>query len=261
MTSETTPIVQPETEINGDTTGALPLPEATVTKAPTSGSGIVAALNAQRLALGHIWKGNPVQAFRLATATKHFWLVTFGVYSVLVGLLMASLTARSVSAVDGFVGSITSSLTGYSTSGMIELSFGRWFSIFLTGLVIGFVAFTLRTLCVKWSFAVRGVSQTFGTAGNVVATAYLAQLAVLLVATVLFLVPSMIVTSIVMLVVALIGFPLFLVTEILIYIGINRTARFTKSVLIPHAIFTGLWVVMTVIAYFIMFSLFLESAS
>lgn len=229
--------------------------------AATTTSGLLAALIIQKDALGSIWKGNPVEAFRLASVAKNFWLATFALMSAAAGIMAASLVARTYDAADSFVDSLSSGLIGYSSRGMIGMSFGQWFSFFFAGLILVFVALLLRTLCVKWTFSVRGASQSFNTSANIVAVAYVLPLVVVLASMVVFLIPSMVITGIWGFLLAVIAVPLALISEVLIYIGLNRTEKFDKSALIPHALFTGLCGVMVAIVYFILFTVFLESLS
>lgn len=272
MTSETTPLGQSNAETQEQLTPTEPIaaPMAPPAVPPVVGtqkanttttSGFLAALIIQKNALGSIWKGDTVQAFRLAAATKHFWLLTFALMSVAIGVTTATLVARSVDATDGFIDSLSSGLIGYSSRGMIGMSFGQWFALFCAGLVLVFVAMTLRTLCVKWTFSLRGASQSFNASASIVAVAYVVPLAVALASMVVFFIPSMIITGIWGFLLMVAAVPLALISEVLIYVGLNRTVKFHKSALIPHAIFTGLCGVMVSIAYFILFIVFLESLS
>lgn len=226
---------------------------------PETGAGVLGAVTALWVSLGSIWKGRTVEAFRLGSTTKNFWVVGFLIYSLILGLLTATTASRSIGSADELLGSMSGALTGYSSRGMFSLSAGNWISLLLVGVVMGFIAFLLRALCLKWTFAVRGVPRTMGAASIIITTSYAMQMAVLLGATVLLMIPSAAISGLVLLLIGLVSVPLALISEVLMYIGLNRSARFEKSALIPHALFTGVWIALTVIAYAIMFSVFLEN--
>lgn len=268
MTSAIPPTEQ-ISELPGDETATIP---ATPTTAPISdpaaapqapvqgiGAEILGAITALWVSLGSVWKGKSVEAFRLGASTKKFWVVGFLSYSLILGLLTATLVARSVDSADEMLGSMTSSFIGYSTRGTFGLSVGNWISLFITGLILALIAFVLRALCLKWTFSIRGVRQSMGVVGNVITTSYVMQMTVLLAATVLLMIPSAVISGLVLLLVGLVSVPLVLISEVLIYIGINRTARFEKSSLIPHAVFTGVWIALTLTVYAIILTVTLEN--
>ena len=265
MTSEIPPNEQSPQLPEAETVSISTMPSveesqtAALAPAAETGAGVLGAVAALWVSLGSIWKGRSVEAFHLGSSTKNFWVVGFLIYSLILGLLTATMVARSIGSADEFLGSMSSSLIGYNSRGTFGLSAGNWISLLLVGLVLGFIAFVLRALCLKWTFAVRGVPQSLGAASNIITTSYSVQMTVLVAATVLLMIPSAAISGLVLLLVGLVSVPLALITEVLIYIGLNRTARFEKSVLIPHALFTGVWIALTVIAYVIMFSVFLEN--
>lgn len=257
---EETPKTPDDETISISTTVPAAEPNATLAEpTPETGVGVLGAVTALWVSLGSIWKGRTVEAFRLGSTTKNFWVVGFLIYSLILGLLTATTASRSIGSADELLGSMSGALTGYSSRGMFSLSAGNWISLLLVGVVMGFIAFLLRALCLKWTFSVRGVPRTMGATSTIITTSYAMQMVVLLGATVLLMVPSAAISGLVLLLIGLVSVPLALISELLIYIGLNRSARFEKSALIPHALFTGVWIALTVIAYAIMFSVFLEN--
>lgn len=216
---------------------------------PGTGAQMLAALSVLWVSLKAVWKGQTVGALRLGAESKKFWITAFLVYSAVIGLLLATLTARSIDGADQMLGAMTGSLFGVSSRGSLGISFGGWLALFFSGAALALVALVLRSLCIKWTFALRGMSKPLTAAGSILATSYVLPLAVLLGAAVLLLVPSALLSGLVFLIFGVLSVPLILVAEILIYVGINRTASFEKSALIPHAVFTGVWIALTLLAY------------
>ena len=207
------------------------------------------------------WRGNTIGALKASAETKNFGLWATLLYAIIGGFTTAMVFTRTMGSFDSMLGDFSYGLTGgyYSTSGSFSISFGQWISTFFMGLILLGVFFILRALCVKWVFSTRGTSQTFGASLAIVTGATAIPMTLLLVAGILLIIPSGVFASLIMLVAAVVSLPIGMIPEILIYIGINRAHRFTKSPLIPHVFFTLLWVVMLVVAYLILSALFISS--
>lgn len=224
---------------------------------------VVPALGTLVATIVQTWKGDTVGALRTAGNSKGFALVTTAVYSVIGGLLFATMLTRSLGGFDDLADSLTSGLTGgsYSSSGMFSATAGQWITAFILGAVMMGLVFILRALCVKWVFSVRGAGQSFGTSLAIVTGSYSIPMALLLVATLLLMIPSLALSALVMFAITILALPVGMIPEIMIYIGVNRTHRFTKSPLIPHVSFTLVWVIILAIAYLIVGAVFAEALS
>lgn len=224
---------------------------------------LVPALGTLAATLIQTWKGDTVGALRTAGNSNGFALVATAVYAVIGGLLSATILTRGLGSVDDLADGLTSGLSGgsYSSSGMFSATAGQWITAFILGAIMMGLVYILRALCVKWVFSVRGAGQSFGTSLSIVAGSYSIPMALLLVATLLFMIPSLALSALVMFAIAILALPVGMIPEIMIYIGINRTHRFTKSPLIPHVSFTLVWVIILAIAYMIVGAFFAEALS
>lgn len=259
--SQTNPTVPlPGNEVSTDP--AAPA-AGTVASKPSFATEVTGGLMNLWTSIILIWKGNTVGALRAANSSKSFPLVAFGFYAVIGGLLLATFLSRGLNGLDAFAGDMSYYLTSgsYSSRGAFSVKVGQWFGAFFLGAILFAVVFVIRSLCLKWTFAVRGASQSFDTSSRLVATAYSIPMALLLVATVFFMIPSLVLSGIVMFVVAVASLPVGMIPEILLYVGLNRTHRFSKSPLIPHVSFTLVWTIIVAIAYALIFAIFAEAIS
>lgn len=214
-------------------------------------------------AIAQTWQGNTVGALRAGTTGRGFALVATLLYAVIGGLMLATVVTRGLGGFDDMLGSFSSYATGgyYSTKGTFSAKFGIWIGSFFLGAILFLITVVARALCVKWVFAVRGASQKFDTVLRLTAVAYAIPMALLLVATVFMMIPSLALSAVIMFVIAVVSLPVGMIPELLIYVGINRTHRFTKSPLIPHVSFSLVWVIILAIAYMIVFSIVAEMMS
>lgn len=237
----------------------------TATPPPVKASGppnvIVSALGTMWVSLGHIWKGEPLTALALATLSKSYWLICIGLFSVVTGLFMATSATRFLGSLDDLGTSVSTGLTDgqFSSRGMLNITFGQWMGFFFVGIILGAIVFLARTLCIKWTFASRHSSQSIATSGSIVAVSYLTLIALLFVAVVLLMIPSLTLATLVFVVMAALALPVSMIPEIMLYIGLNRTHHFVKSPLIPHVLFTLVWVIIVAIAFLIFGLILTES--
>lgn len=238
-------------------TATIPAPAKAESSVVGNGLGTILA------AVVQTWKGNTVGALRAAAETKHFGWVATGAYAVIGGLLVATMLTRFMGGIDDMANYMVYSLSGgYGSSlGYFSASFSDWFTAFILGIILMGLFFILRALCVKWVFSTRGAAQPFTSSLAIIGGAYAIPMVLVLVAAVLNMIPSVSLMALVSLVTAVLSLPVGLISEIMIYIGINRSHRFTKSPLIPHALFTLIWVVMFFIATMLVMSFYGEIVS
>ncbi|MGP5255044.1 hypothetical protein [Glutamicibacter ardleyensis] len=238
--------------------------EPVVTNAPaTAPNPVLSGLATVWSSVVLLWQGNTVGALRAATQSKSYPLVALALYAVIGGLLLSTFLTRGLNGLDSFAGDMSYYVTGgsYSTSGSFSATIGQWLGAFILGAILFAIVFVVRSLCLKWTFAVRGGSQSFDTTTRIVATAYAIPMVLLLVATVFFMIPSLALSAVVMFIVAIVSLPVGLIPEILLYVGLNRTQSFAKSPLIPHVSFTLVWAIIVAISYGVIFSIFAEAIS
>lgn len=254
--------VQPSTSASGEEQASAPT--SAVPAAPKAQSSVVGnGLGTILAAVVQTWKGNTVGALRAAAETKHFGWVSTGAYAVIGGLLVATMLTRFMGGIDDMANYMVYSLSGgYGSSrGYFSASFGDWFTAFILGIILMGLFFILRALCVKWVFSTRGAAQPFTSALSIIGGAYAIPMLLVLVAAILNMIPSVSLMALVSFVTGVLSLPVGLISEIMIYIGINRTHRFTKSPLIPHALFTLVWVVMFFLATALVMSFYGEIIS
>lgn len=90
------------------------------------------------------------------------------------------------------------------------------------------------------------------------ATAYVGHIAVYAATFILLLIPGTLFPILVLFAAYFVIALLSLAAELIIYIGINRTVQFRKSPLIPHVLFTAVWLILVIVAWIVMAAL-LES--
>lgn len=241
------------------------LPSATPADEPAAApagqpNAVGTALGTVLAVIVQTWKGNTVGALQAAASTKNFGWVATGAYAVIGGLLMATMLTRLLGGFDDFADYAFSSLTGGygSSSGYFSVTFGAWFAAFILGIILSGLFFILRAVCIKWVFSTRGAPQPFTATLALVSGAYAIPMALVLLAAVLNMIPNLTLLALVSLASAVLALPVGLIPEIMIYIGINRTHRFTKSPLIPHVMFTLLWAFMLFLAFLFVTSIYGE---
>lgn len=213
---------------------------------PAGPGAFSTALRSVRTMLAAIWHGDPVAALRIAAGqvTRHqllWWLVLLA-NGVTAGLLVASFVAKSAQGAASVTNSVLDPFTGGYTSSYVDDAFSVPFSTLLgvvvtiAFLVVGVLV--LRTVTVFWTFGVRGARGRFRDAAAVVATASSITPLLLAVAWVLSLIPGAGGALLSIPVLAIGGTGVAIMSEALVYIGLNRTVRFAKSPLIPHAALT-----------------------
>jgi hypothetical protein len=252
MTSTDDPIPGGATSAAEESMGTIP----PVTETPTG--GILVALLGQWAAFRMILRGYPLEALELPGRIPRFWMVSFLAAALIFGLSAATTVTRIVSSVSNTVAGIFSPFGGARSSYM-SLSVGQWFGIVLVGMIFAGAAFILRATTLRWLFAVRRNPQSYSVGANILAVAYSGHMVVYLAAFVLMFVPGAVFGSVVVVVGGALLALLNFAAELLIYVGVNRVARFEKSVLVPHVLFSAAWLVLVAVVYGILFAMFAES--
>lgn len=213
---------------------------------PAGPNTFITAVNDQVSVLGHLAKSRTVEAFHRAAQAPQLWVVTLVTGAILTGLLVATMAGR----VSGAAVSSLATMFG-GGSFYFGVTFGAWFTLFITSVVLVGLVMGLRVVALHLTFQMAGKPQPFRAAMSVTATAYSLHLPILAFMLLLVLIPG---RSWIMLVVGLGGFLwlLFgLLAELLIYIGMNRATGFQTSPFRMHAITTAVWMIAVGIIYFV----------
>lgn len=196
--------------------------------------------------IARLAKNQTIEAFQVARRSPLLWLVTFIIGALLVALLLPTMLGR-------LSGAAMSSFASVFGGGAVYfgMTAGAWFTTFLVTIGVLAAVMVLRAVALHVTFQVGGKPQAFRASLNLLAVAYSPQLPVMALILLLTLIPG---SSWIMIVGAIGVFlwALFtLVTELLIYIGLNRTTGFSQSPLRPHIIATAIWMIAVVIIYFL----------
>lgn len=235
------PVVEPAPD-----PAAPAAPAAQPVPGPTAPGPLPTALRALRAVLAGIWQGDPVTSLRIAAhhsarSLLLWWLVLLA-DGVLAGMLVASFVAKSAQGAASVTNSLLDPFTGGYTSSYVDDAFSvpvsTLLGVIVTVALLVVAVLVLRTVTVFWTFGVRGARGRFRDAAAVVATSASATPVLLAAAWVLSLIPGAGGALLALAVLAVGGLGLAVVSEALVYIGLNRTVRFTKSPLVPHASLT-----------------------
>lgn len=241
--------------------GTAPAPQPAPAVNPGQSNKFMTALVAQWSAFVQIMKGYPIAALTIGQRVPMFWLMNFGLYSVLAGLFSSVSLYRTGAGINRGAEDLIYGLSGYSTSvRTFSVPFSTLFFTFLGGVVTVFLVLTLRALAVKWTVSVRRQNLTFTQAANNVAVSVTGQVLVIAAAFILTLIPSVFLATLVgfvsMALLSLLG----LLSELLLYVSVNKVAPMEKSPLVPYVLFTALWIFLSLIAFLILTPIFFEGA-
>lgn len=197
-----------------------------------------------------ILRGTPEQGLELAQNTRHFGMFVAGLMSVISGFTFANLCGRTAAGIDSGINQVMGGL-GFGYSSYTNFGFGQWIVVLLVSAICFFCIAMLRPVTIKWAFNIRKQNITFTSALTIASFAYLLAGCVLAIVGVIWLVPSGITFGLGVLIYVL-ALPLTLfISELLIFVSINRMGNFNKSVIIPHALMTGVWMVFVAIVFLI----------
>lgn len=197
-----------------------------------------------------ILRGTPEQGLELAQNTRHFGMFVAGLISVISGFTFANLCGRTAAGIDSGINQVMGGL-GFGYSSYTNFGFGQWIVVLLVSAICFFCIAMLRPVTIKWAFNIRQQNITFTSALTVASFAYLLAGCVAAIVGVIWLVPSGITFGLGLLVYVL-ALPLTLfISELLIFVSINKMGNFNKSVIIPHALMTGVWMVFVTIVFLV----------
>lgn len=212
-----------------------------------------------------IWRGDLVGAIGRSheaatprSAAWRWWWTVAGINALVAGIMGATVIAKSYSATIGGLVGVLNDFSG--SSGGESLPFGMVLFLVLTGAAAVLGCLVLRVCTVIWTLAVRGIKLGFARTAAIVAVSqavYTFPMAVMMLLGFLPAVLSVMVSPLT----AMVFFGLVIVSEVSIYVGINKVAPLGKSPVIPHAGFTTLWVGMSVVAIFLVNTLSLLTFS
>lgn len=197
-----------------------------------------------------ILRGAPEKGLELAQNTRHFGMFVAGLMSVISGFTFANLCGRTAAGIDSGINQVMGGL-GFGSSSYTNFGIGQWIVVLLVSAICFFCIAMLRPVTIKWAFNIRKQNITFTSALTIASFAYLLAGCVLAIVGVIWLVPSGITFGLGVLIYVL-ALPLTLfISELLIFVSINKMGNFNKSVIIPHALMTGVWVVFVAIVFLI----------
>ena len=231
--------------------------------ASAPGGGVLAALLAHPLAFLSLLKNRPLEALRLGHAQGNAWWLQFGLYVVVLALYTTVLLDRSEQVGMGML----SELMGMRSFGLYSSSYGDYwmlaadegFGLFFMALVLYAVFVLLRVALLHVVFALDKAGVPFSASGQIVMTAYSGHLCALLLGTLLLLVPGAGLGGLVLTVGSLVMVLLSLLSEIVMYIGVNRRHRFAGSPLMPFVLGYGGWLLCVGLILYALVSAGMES--
>lgn len=210
-----------------------------------------------------VWRGDSVGALALPgtirTRTGNgwmWWVTVFAGAGLLLGIIAATSLAKAVKTTAGIFDDAFGSLTGGLSSGYISASasvpFGTLLGMVLSVTVAVFVVGVIRALALGWTLRMRGVVVPFSTTADLAATGWGVGLLPVAIFTVLNFLPGAGLAAVLMFVAMLFYVPFTVVSEGLLYIGLNRLApHASKSLLVPHAMLTLAAVALMLLAVFL----------
>lgn len=210
-----------------------------------------------------VWRGDSVGALALPgtirTRTGNgwmWWVTVFTGAGLLLGIIAATSFAKAVKTTAGILDDAFGSLTGGLSSGYISASasvpFGTLLQLVLAVTVTVFVIGVIRALALGWTLRMRGVVVPFSTTADLAATGWGVGLLPVAIFTVLNFLPGAGLAAALTFVAMLFYVPFTIVSEGLLYIGLNRLAPHTsKSLLVPHAMLTLAAVALMLLAVFL----------
>ena len=209
--------------------------------------------------LRRIWRGDVVEAFDLAMASRKFWLWTGLAQAGFAGFAFANFLWRGMSSIDNGANHVTHSFLGwvgqddpsrsYSVTGF---DFSAWLKAFFTMFLAVAVVFAVRPLFIKMVYAWRQSRQTWEVAYTVNSVATLSTTFVVAVVSVLWFVPSGALVPVGVVMLWGLGAMCQFLGELLLYTGLNRTGGFppySRSPLVPHVIGTGFYVIVVALLW------------
>ena len=209
--------------------------------------------------LRRIWRGDVVEAFDLATASRKFWLWTGLAQAGFAGFAFANLMWRVTSSIDNGANRVTHGFLGRfgmddpsQTYNVTGFEFSSWLKAFFTMFLAVAVVFAVRPLFIKMVYAWRQSRQTWEVAYTVNSVATLSSTFVVAVVSLLWFVPSGALVPVGLVMLWALGAMCQFLGELLLYTGVNKTGEFppySRSPLVPHVIGTGFYVVVVIVLW------------
>ena len=203
-------------------------------------------------AVKHIMRSDPDKALEtpdlVASATGNrnmTWLLTFAAGSLVTGGLCASFL--------GGIFGLAGNLSPFGSQYIYDIGAGVVVTALFVGITICFASFLLQAVTVKWTAATRQTHIPFSDAANIVATPQAVVVPVMVLVFLFSLIPGGSGATMVYVVLMIAIPPLGLINQVVIYLGITRRTKAIspKTPLIPYAMLTLAWVVMTSILCFL----------
>ncbi|HEY4577616.1 MAG TPA: hypothetical protein VIG67_07175 [Yaniella sp.] len=207
-------------------------------------NNFVLGLNDQVGIISRLSKNQTLEAFQVARRSPLLWVVTLSIGALLIGLLLATTLARMSGAA---MSSFTLAFGGGSV--YFGMTAGAWFTIVFASIVVVAIVMALRAVALHLTFQLGGKPQAFRESMSVLATAYSLHLPIMVLMLLLVLIPGRSWVMIVGVIGAFLWTVFTLLSELLIYIGLNRTTGFANSPLRAHVIATAIWMIAVAIIY------------
>ncbi|WCC79554.1 hypothetical protein O6R08_08560 [Cutibacterium equinum] len=199
------------------------------------------------------WRGNPSSAFGLVTPM--FWMWAALAQAGAVGFAYANLLWRMGKTVDIIEHpNLWNLFTRLGVAGALrnpsvaDFNFGVWILAFLLTFVFALLAFAVRSGELYFIHHMRGSQVPFLTMGNLVAVSTISVSVVVAFVGLLWLFPSNFLVSAGMYLLLIFGGLTVFLAELMLYVGLNRSGHFSKSPLVAHVLFSGVYVLVIVLA-------------
>ncbi|MGP7960668.1 hypothetical protein ACTVCO_07635 [Sanguibacter sp. A247] len=227
---------------------------------PVGASGFREALLALRDVPLTVWRGDSVGALRLGATVRDragngwvWWLSVQVATGLLLGIIAATSMAKAVKTTAGIFDALLGGLSRGASRGFgsasLDVPFGALLGMVLAVTFGVVVIGVIRALALGWTLRLRGVVVPFGTTADLGATAWSVATIPLAVFAVLNLLPGAGIAAVLSFVALVFWVPYTIVSEGLIYVGLNRLApEARKSLLVPHAMLTLAAIALMVIA-------------
>lgn len=204
----------------------------------------VTALSDQVAVIVRLAKGQTLDALRVAAQSQLLWVVTVVAGAILTGLLFSTTLAR----ISGAAMSTVSSFLGGS-SVYFGMTAGAWFTTLLMSVILVGIVMGLRVVALHLTYRMAGSPQPFCSSMSLTAAAYSIHLPIMVIMLVLVLIPGRSWAMIAAGIGAYLWVVCGLLSELLVYIGLNRTTAFNGSPFRMHAIATAVWMAAVGIIY------------
>lgn len=204
------------------------------------------------------WAGRSPEALATVGRARNFGWFALLFESLVLGLFFTNVGVMLVNITNGVINSKVGSrpsfldYDGTGSTEWISIDAGYWFEWFLILAILAAVFFLVRAAFIQATLRSRQVQIRYADALSLAGAARLTPVVVAFVVAVLGFIPSPGFAKAVIVVGFLAFLTADLLAELIIYIGINRSGRMQQSPLVPHTLFTGLFLLIIVIVLWVL---------